>query len=98
MGGRCVGLLVLLFFSLLLSHCVKARPTATIETLTGGLPSQPAGYIYITLHRDVWFLYLTESGGLVCFVTVGGVDVYAVERISMCIGFLVCVLVSDMLM
>jgi len=29
-------------------------------------------YIYITLHLDVWFLLLTESGGLVCFVTVGG--------------------------
>jgi hypothetical protein len=40
----------------------------------------------------------TLGGGLVCFVTVGGVYVYAVERISMCIGFLVCVLVSDMLM
>lgn len=39
---------------------------------TGGLPSQPAGYTYITLCRDVWFLDVTESGGLVCFVTVGG--------------------------
>jgi hypothetical protein len=54
---------------------------------TGGLPSHPYRYIYITLHRDVWFLVFTESGGLVCFVTVGGVYVYAVERISMCIGF-----------
>ena len=35
----------------------------------------------------MWFLLFTESGGLVCFVTVGGVYVYAVERISMCIGF-----------
>ena len=46
---------------------------------TGGLPSYVAGYIYITLHSDVWFLFFTESGGLVCFVTVGGVYVYAVE-------------------
>lgn len=34
----------------------------------------------------MWFLLLTESGGLVCFVTVGGVYVYAVECISMCVG------------
>ena len=39
----------------------------------------PTVYIYITLHLDVWFLLLTVSGGLVCFVTVGGVYVYAVE-------------------
>jgi hypothetical protein len=74
-----------------------ARPPV-MEWPTGGLPKHPAGYIYITLHRDVWFLFLTEGGGLVCFVTVCGVDVYAVERMTMCIGFLVCVLVSDMLM
>ena len=39
----------------------------------------PVTYIYITLYPDVWFLHLTESGGLVCFVTVGGMYVYAVE-------------------
>ena len=54
---------------------------------TGGLPSYVAGYIYITLHLDVWFLLLTVGGGLVCFVTVGGVYVYAVECISMCKGY-----------
>lgn len=27
------------------------------------------------------------SGGLVCFVTVGGVYVYAVERMTMCKGY-----------
>ena len=55
-------------------------PTRT----TGGLPSYVAGCIYITLYRDVWFLVFTESGGLVCFVTVGGVDVYAVGWMFMC--------------
>jgi hypothetical protein len=35
----------------------------------------------------VWFCLVTEGGGLVCFVTVGGVDVYAVECMTMCIGF-----------
>lgn len=39
---------------------------------TGGLPSHTAGYIDITLHSDVWFLLLTVSGVLVCFVAVGG--------------------------
>ena len=54
---------------------------------TGGLPSYVAGYIYITLHLDVWFLLLTVGGGLVCFVTVGGVYVYAVECMTMCKGY-----------
>jgi hypothetical protein len=54
---------------------------------TGGLPSYVAGYIYITRQLYVWFLVFTESGGLVCFVTVSEVYVYAVERISMCKGF-----------
>ena len=63
-----------------------ATPYPDIETLTGGLPSYTAGYIYITLYLDVWFLFLTESGGLVCFVTVGGMYVYAVERMTMCVA------------
>jgi len=46
----------------------------------------PTAYIDITLHSDVWFLFLTESGGLVCFVTVGGVYVYAVECMTMCVA------------
>ena len=53
---------------------------------TGGLPKQPAGYTYITLQFDVWFLVFTVGGGLVCFVTVGGVYVYAVECMSMCVA------------
>ena len=53
---------------------------------TGGLPSQPVGYIYITLQFDVWFCLVTESGGLVCFVTVGGMYVYAVECMTMCVA------------
>jgi hypothetical protein len=48
-----------------------------IENLTGGVPSHVAGYIDITLCWDVWFLLLTLGGGLVCFVTVCGVYVYA---------------------
>ncbi len=51
---------------------------------TGGLPKHPTAYIDITLQFDVWFLYLTESGGLVCFVTVGEVDVYAGGCMIMC--------------
>ena len=39
---------------------------------TGGLPKHHTAYIDITFHLDVWFLVFTESGGLVCFVTVGG--------------------------
>ena len=60
----------------------------------------PVTYIYITLYLDVWFLFLTLGGGLVCFVTVGGVYVYAVECMTMCKGYSphylkrMCVLVS----
>jgi hypothetical protein len=66
------------------------RPPAHARTpahATGGLPSYVAGYIYITCYRDVWFCLVTESGGLVCFVTVGGVYVYAGDCMTMCIGF-----------
>ena len=53
----------------------------------GGSAEIPPGvYIYITLHLDVWFLLLTVGGGLVCFVTVGGVYVYAVECMTMCVA------------
>jgi hypothetical protein len=55
-------------------------PTRT----TGGLPKRRWQYIYITLQLYVWFCLVTEGGGLVCFVTVGGVDVYAVECMTMC--------------
>lgn len=47
----------------------------------------PAGYIYITLQLYVWFLVFTVSGGLVCFVTVGEVYVYAVECITILCGW-----------
>ena len=32
------------------------------------------------------FLVFTVGGGLVCFVTVGGVYVYAVECMTMCVA------------
>jgi hypothetical protein len=51
---------------------------------TGGLPKRRWQGIYITCCGDVWFCLVTESGGLVCFVTVGGVYVYAVECMTMC--------------
>ena len=52
--------------------CSGVDPLGEQMFVTGGLPKHPCRYIYITLCRDVWFLLLTVSGVLVCFVTVGG--------------------------
>lgn len=71
MGGRCVGLLVLLFFSLLLSHCVKACPLLPSTRANGGCAVAPAGiHIYYPLvvcvvfvsHGEWWFVVFCDCG------------------------------------
>ena len=64
-----------IFARVIARRCARPRPRVIAPaymTATGGVPKHPTAYIDITFHLDVWFLLLTESGGLVCFVTVGG--------------------------